>query len=103
MLDSKRMHANEQLNTIVIRDQPEKLEMAEKIILANDRLDSEVLFDVEILEVDRTTNQTYGLTYPKSVAAAIVPPGFTGTIAGELAQHVHVSSAHQPWSGQLPL
>jgi general secretion pathway protein D len=86
LLDPKRMQANEQLNTIVIRDQPEKLEMAEKIILANDRLDSEVLFDVEILEVDRTTNQTYGLTYPKSAAAAIVPPGFTGTIAGELAQ-----------------
>ena len=52
------MHANEQLNTIVIRDQPEKLEMAEKIILANDRLDSEVLFDVEVLEVDRTVDQT---------------------------------------------
>jgi general secretion pathway protein D len=75
MLDSKRMHANEQLNTIVIRDQPEKLEMAEKIILANDRLDSEVLFDVEVLEVDRTVDQTYGLTYPKSVGAALVPPG----------------------------
>ena len=86
MLDSKRMHANEQLNTIVIRDQPEKLEMAEKIILANDRLDSEVLFDVEVLEVDRTVDQTYGLTYPKQVAAAIVPPGFTGLIAGTLAQ-----------------
>src|SRR5262245_22462052 len=86
MLDSKRMHANEQLNTIVIRDQPEKLEMAEKIILANDRVDSEVLFDVEVLEVDRTTNQTYGLTYPKQVAGAIVPPGFTGIIAGDIAQ-----------------
>jgi general secretion pathway protein D len=85
MLDSKRMHANEQLNTIVIRDQPEKLEMAEKIILANDRLDSEVLFDVEVLEVNRTTDQTYGLTYPKQVAAALVPPGFTGTIAGDVA------------------
>jgi general secretion pathway protein D len=86
MLDSKRMHANEQLNTIVIRDQPEKLEMAEKIILANDRIDSEVLFDVEVLEVDRTVDQTYGLTYPKQVAAAIVPPGFVGTIAGDVAQ-----------------
>jgi general secretion pathway protein D len=86
MLDSKRMHANEQLNTIVIRDQPEKLEMAEKIILANDRLDSEVLFDVEVLEVDRTVDQTYGLTYPKQVAAAMVPPGFAGAIAGDLAQ-----------------
>jgi general secretion pathway protein D len=85
MLDSKRMHANEQLNTIVIRDQPEKLEMAEKIILANDRLDSEVLFDVEVLEVNRTVDQTYGLTYPKQVAAALVPPGFTGTIAGDVA------------------
>lgn len=86
MLESKRMHANEQLNTIVIRDQPEKLEMAEKIILANDRLDSEVLFDVEVLEVDRTVDQTYGLTYPKQVAGAIVPPGFTGAIAGDVAQ-----------------
>src|SRR5688572_3932459 len=85
MLDSKRMHANEQLNTIVIRDRPEKLEMAEKIILANDRLDSEVLFDVEVLEVDRTVDQTYGLTYPKQIAAAMVPPGFAGTIAGDIA------------------
>src|SRR5688500_13600306 len=86
MLDSKRMHANEQMNTIVIRDQPEKLEMAEKIILANDRPDSEVLFDVEVLEVDRTVDQTYGLTYPKQVAAAMVPPGFAGSIAGDVAQ-----------------
>ena len=85
MLDSKRMHANEQLNTIVIRDQPEKLEMAEKIILANDRQDSEVLFDVEVLEVNRTADQTYGLTYPKQIAGAIVPPGFLGTIAGTIA------------------
>jgi general secretion pathway protein D len=86
MLDSKRMHANEQLNTIVIRDQPEKLEMAEKIILANDRLDSEVQFDVEVLEVDRTVDQTTGLTYPKQIAGAIVPPGFLGNIAGTVAQ-----------------
>ena len=85
MLDSKRMHANEQLNTIVIRDQPEKLEMAEKIILANDRLDSEVLFDVEVLEVDRTVDQTYGLSYPKQIAGAMVPPGFAGSIAGDIA------------------
>jgi general secretion pathway protein D len=60
--------------------------MAEKIILANDRIDSEVLFEVEVLEVDRTVDQTYGLTYPKQVAAAMVPPGFAGTIAGDIAQ-----------------
>jgi general secretion pathway protein D len=92
MLDSKRMHANEQLNTIVIRDQPEKIQMAERIILANDRQEAEVLFDVEVLEVNRTVNQNYGLTYPKQVAAAMAPlPPPAGLIAGTLAQQFSAS------------
>lgn len=86
MLDAKHIHANEPLNTIVIRDQPEKVELAEKIILANDREDSEVLFDVEILEVDRTVDQTYGLSYPKQIAGAIIPPGFTGPLLENIVQ-----------------
>lgn len=92
MLDSKRMHANEQLNTIVIRDQPEKIQMAERIILANDRQEAEVLFDVEVLEVNRTIDQTYGLTYPKQVAGALAPlPPPASLIAGTLAQQFSVS------------
>lgn len=92
MLDSKRMHANEQLNTLVIRDQPEKIQMAERIILANDRQEAEVLFDVEVLEVNRTINQNYGLTYPKQVAAAMAPlPPPAGLIAGTLAQQFSAS------------
>jgi len=86
MLDSKRMHANEQLNAIVIRDQPEKLELAEKIILANDRQEPEVLFDLEVLEVNRTKSQTYGLNYPKQAGAGLIASGFTGTLAAEAVQ-----------------
>ncbi|MBX3303609.1 MAG: hypothetical protein KF693_15440 [Nitrospira sp.] len=86
MLDSKRMHANEQLNAIVIRDQPEKLELAEKIILANDRQEPEVLFDLEVLEVNRTKNQTYGLDYPKQAGAGLIASGFTGTLAAQAVQ-----------------
>ncbi|MBA5874306.1 MAG: hypothetical protein GDA66_07110 [Nitrospira sp. CR1.2] len=86
MLDVKHIHGNEALNTIVVRDQPEKVELAEKIIQANDREDSEVLFDVEVLEVNRTVDQQYGLNYPKQIGASLVPPGFTGAIAGDLAQ-----------------
>jgi general secretion pathway protein D len=89
MLDSKRMHANEQLNAIVIRDQPEKLQLAEKIILANDRQEPEVLFDVEILEVNRTKNQTYGLNYPKQAGMGLVPPGFTGVLAADPRQFTY--------------
>ncbi|TKB95634.1 MAG: hypothetical protein E8D41_00295 [Nitrospira sp.] len=89
MLDSKRMHANEQLNTIVIRDQPEKLEMAEKIILANDRMDSEVLFDVEVLEVDRTVDQrcTMAVAYKKEeiLSASRVARSF-GQVLADLSE-----------------
>jgi general secretion pathway protein D len=51
-----------------------------------------VLFDVEVLEVNRTINQNYGLTYPKQVAAAMVPlPPPAGLIAGTLAQQFSAS------------
>lgn len=89
MLDSKRMHANEQLNAIVIRDQPEKLELAEKIILANDRQEPEVLFDLEVLEVNRTKNQVYGLNYAKQAGVGIVPPGFTGNLTADPLQFTY--------------
>ena len=88
MLDSKRMHANEQLNAIVIRDQPEKLELAERIILANDRQEPEVLLDLEVLEVNRTKNQTYGLNYPKQAGAGLVAAGFAGPL---VADAVHMT------------
>ena len=83
MLDSKRMHANEQLNAIVMRDQPEKLELAEKIILANDQSEPEVLFELEVLEVNRTKDQKYGLSYPKQAGAGMVAAGFGGPLAAE--------------------
>lgn len=89
MLDSKRMHANEQLNAIVVRDQPEKLALAEKIILSNDRQEPEVLFDVEVLEVNRTKNQTYGLNYGKQAGVGLIPPGFTGTMTPDPQQFTY--------------
>src|SRR5881628_1248299 len=89
MLDSKRMYANEDINAVVIRDQPEKLQLAERIILANDRQASEVLFDVEVLEVDLTKNQTYGVNVPKQAGLGLVPPGFTGTLAADPQQFTY--------------
>jgi general secretion pathway protein D len=51
MLDTRRMFVNEDLNTIVMRDTPDKIRIAEKIIEANDRQAAEVMFEIEVLEV----------------------------------------------------
>src|SRR6185295_11831791 len=74
MLDSKRVYVNEAINSIVIRDQPEKIRLAERIIQANDRRDSEVEFEIEVLEVNRSMTQKLGLQYAKAAGAGVVPP-----------------------------
>jgi general secretion pathway protein D len=60
MLDTRRVFVNNDLNAIVMRDATDKLDLAAKIIAANDRPVAEVMFDVEIIEVDRTKLFTYG-------------------------------------------
>jgi general secretion pathway protein D len=89
MLESKRVYVNEPINAVVIRDTPDKLQLAERIILANDRRESEVELDLEVLEVNRTDSKKYGLNFAKSAGAALVPPGFTGTLSASNNQFTY--------------
>jgi general secretion pathway protein D len=50
-----------QLNAITIRDTPDKIAIAQKIIEANDKSRSEILLNVEILEVNRDQSLHYGI------------------------------------------
>ena len=78
ILETKRVYVNEPLNTVVVRDAPAKLLLAENIIQANDRGNAEVLFEVEVLEVNRTKTKRLGLNFAKQAGAGIFPPGTTG-------------------------
>ena len=51
MLQLKKIFVHEELNAIVIRDKPDVIKLAQQVITASDRADSEVIFDVEIVEV----------------------------------------------------
>ncbi|MBI3608333.1 MAG: hypothetical protein HY207_10220 [Nitrospirae bacterium] len=63
MLETRRVFVNEELNTIVMRDTPEKIRLAEKIIEANDRQVAEVMFEVEVLEITRNNQLKYGWNF----------------------------------------
>jgi general secretion pathway protein D len=80
MLETKRVYVNEPINALVVRDQPAKLQLAERIITANDRREGEVELDLEVLEISRTKSLKYGLNYAKSAGFGVVPPGFTGGV-----------------------
>ncbi len=73
ILETKRVYVNEPLNTVVIRDHPNKITLAENIIMANDREDAEVVLDLEVLEVNRTKTKKIGLNFAKQAGFGIFP------------------------------
>src|SRR5438132_7236377 len=74
MLETKRIFVNEDLNAIVMRDSADKVKLAERIIQANDRKPGEVMFEIEVLEVDKTLSDRFGVNIAKQAGAAVVPP-----------------------------
>lgn len=52
---------NERMNTIAVRENEEIISLTEKLIIANDQPNGEVILDVEVLEVDRTKTENLGL------------------------------------------
>lgn len=61
VMQIQRVATNPQLNAITLRDTPDKIAIAQRIIEANDKSRSEVLLDVEILEVNRFAAMQYGI------------------------------------------
>ncbi len=60
MLQVRKIYVHEELNAIVLRDKPEVIRLAQKILEANDRSTSEVVFDLELVEVSHTKGLDIG-------------------------------------------
>lgn len=63
-------------NAISIKDTPERMEAAARLIQAIDKARPEVVIDVELLEVDRTRLKEYGLQF---ASPGTVPQGISGS------------------------
>src|SRR6185436_11255248 len=61
LLDARQLAQNDRLNAITIRDTPDRVQVAAKIIEANDKAKSELIVDIELLEINRTLLQNLGI------------------------------------------
>jgi general secretion pathway protein D len=68
VLKTRDMVVDDRLNMIVMRDTPEVVRIAEKIVAANDLADPEVMLEIEVLEVSRSRLQELGINYPNQIA-----------------------------------
>ena len=75
ILNTRQVFVNEKLNALVIRDTPEKVELARKLLEANDRGVGEVEIDLEVLEVNRTSLQNLGIDIsPRTFSVTLAYP-----------------------------
>ncbi len=68
LLKTKDIFLNEQTNSIVIRDTPEAIHLAERMVADQDIPDPEVMLEVEVLEVNRARLSQLGLNWPDQLA-----------------------------------
>ena len=74
VLDAKTLVVNERANAIVMRDTPETVRMAEKLVASIDIAEPEVMMEVEILEISRGKMQQLGITYPNTATLSMTSP-----------------------------
>jgi general secretion pathway protein D len=76
VLDARRISPTTGTNALTIKDTPERIAAAGRVLAAIDKARPEVLIDVELLEVDRTKLQEYGLQF-----ASPASPGIDGSVS----------------------
>lgn len=76
----KDVYVDEKLNMVAVRDTPEAVRLAEKLVRMNDRPDAEAMLDVEILEVKRSRLQELGVQWPTQLTALNLGTQTTTTV-----------------------
>lgn len=68
MIKTKNIYVYERLNMLVIRDRPEVINLAEKLVNAMDLAGPEVMLEIEVLEVASSRLQDLGIVYPSQLS-----------------------------------
>lgn len=68
MLKTRDLYVDEKTNSVVMRDTPDAVRLAEKLIAAQDLPDPEVMLEVEVMEITRSRLTELGIKLPEEIA-----------------------------------
>lgn len=75
IIKSRDIVIDEKLNMLIVRDSPEAIKLADKLVALHDVPEPEVMLEVEILEVKRTRFLELGIRWPSSLSLTPLPLG----------------------------
>jgi general secretion pathway protein D len=83
MLKTKDVFIDEKLNSLTMRDSPDAVRLAEKLLQAQDQAEGEVVLEVELLDVSRDRLLDLGIQWPSSLTV-LAPDGGAATLLSDL-------------------
>jgi general secretion pathway protein D len=95
VLAAKTLFIDERSNVLVMRDTPDAVRMAEKLVASVDVAEPEVMLELEVLEISRSRIQDLGIQYPGSATLTPLPLGTAATGARTGAGLVLSDLSHQ--------
>lgn len=87
MLKTKDLFIDEKLNTLTMRDTPDAVRLAEKLLQAQDQAEAEVVLEVELLDVSRDRILDLGISWP-STFTLLNPAGGAIGLLSDLRGHI---------------
>lgn len=85
MLKIREPFIDEKLNLIMVRETPETIRLAERLIALHDLSEPEVMMEVEVLEIKRSSLTELGIKYPDGFnLTPLAPVGSDGFTLGNL-------------------
>ena len=79
VVKTRDVFIDERLNMLTMRDTPEAIRMAEKLIAAQDLAEPEVMLELEVLEVGRNRLTELGIRYPSQLSVGVQGARGAGT------------------------
>lgn len=80
LVKTKDVFADEKLNLLIIKDTPEAVRLAERLLESLDTAEPEVMLDVEVLEMTRSKLLELGLRFPDQVGYGALQPTLSSTV-----------------------
>ena len=82
MLKIHEPFVDEKLNLIIVRETPQVLRLAERIIALYDVSEPEVMLEVEVLEVQRNSLTNLGIDFPDTLTLTPIAPNSSPSSTG---------------------
>ncbi|MGE5469614.1 MAG: secretin N-terminal domain-containing protein [Bacteroidota bacterium] len=84
VLKAKNVFADDKLNLLIMRDTPEMIRLAERMVSIQDVGEPEVMLELEVLEIQRSRLLNLGIQWPAQLVLAPLPSNGTNVTLSDL-------------------